>query len=99
MDCKEAREDGRPEDATHQRREARAACPASFATTGTRAEGIWTRAYSQDLAAAYANHLNSLGLTDSSGQVLTLEGSSEGTFLAGTYYDHLLGTTDRKSVV
>ncbi|WP_128774073.1 subtype A tannase [Actinomyces oricola] len=65
-----------------------------FATTGTRAEGTWTRAYSQDLAAAYANHLNSLGLTDSSGQALTLEGSSEGTFLAGTYYDHLLGVIE-----
>ena len=61
-----------------------------FASSGTRAEGTWTRAYSQDLAAAFPAYLNELKLTDSDGKPLSLESSSKGTYLAGSYYDHLM---------
>lgn len=46
-----------------------------FASDSTRAEGTWTRKHSQDLAASYADYLNSLALTDSSGASLSLEES------------------------
>ncbi|WP_127841677.1 subtype A tannase [Actinomyces wuliandei] len=65
-----------------------------FATTGTRAEGTWTRQYSLDLAAAYAEHLSSLGLADADGNALTLEPSDDGVYLSGTYYDHLVGVIE-----
>ena len=65
-----------------------------FATSGTRAEGTWTEAYSTDLAAAYAQWVNSAGLTDADGTALTLERSSEGVYLAGTYYEHLMGVIE-----
>ncbi|MCV2394361.1 carboxylesterase family protein [Actinotalea sp. M2MS4P-6] len=61
-----------------------------FATTGTRASGTWTDAYSQDLATAYAQYVDQLGLTDDSGAVLTLDESSDGVYLAGSYYDYLV---------
>ena len=61
-----------------------------FASSGTRAEGTWTAAYSKDLAAAFAETVNGLGLTDSKGTALKLERSSEGVYLAGSYYDHVV---------
>lgn len=66
-----------------------------FATTGTRAEGTWTQAYSQDLAAAYASHLNGLGLVDADGNALTLEESADGQYLAGTYYNHMVAVVEQ----
>ncbi|SHE25867.1 subtype A tannase [Actinomyces glycerinitolerans] len=66
-----------------------------FATTGTRAEGTWTRAYSQDLAAAYASHLNGLGLVDAEGNALTLQESADGQYLAGTYYNHMVAVVEQ----
>ena len=66
-----------------------------FASSGTRAEGTWTKAYSQDLAAAFPAYLNALKLTDSSGKPLTLESSSKGTYLAGSYYDHLVAVIQK----
>ena len=62
-----------------------------FSAEGTRAPGTWTEAYSKDLAAAYAGHVNAMGLTDASGSSLTLKASETGTYLAGSYYDHLVG--------
>lgn len=62
-----------------------------FSNSGTRAEGTWTRAYSQDLALAYANHINELKLTDDSGAALELGPSEDGVYLSGSYYDHVLG--------
>ena len=38
-----------------------------FTSSGTRAEGTWTAAYGKDLAAAFAETVNGLGLTDSKG--------------------------------
>ena len=66
-----------------------------FASSGTRAEGTWTRAYSQDLAAAFPAYLNGLKLTDSQGKPLTLESSSQGTYLSGSYYDHLVSVIQK----
>lgn len=62
-----------------------------FASTGTRASGTWTAAYSNDLATSYASYINSLGLKNSSGATLALAASSTGTYLGGTYHDHLVG--------
>ena len=66
-----------------------------FASSDTRAEGTWTRAYSQDLAAAFPTYLNGLKLTDSQGKPLTLESSSRGTYLSGSYYDHLVSVIQK----
>ena len=66
-----------------------------FASSDTRAEGTWTRAYSQDLAAAFPAYLNGLKLTDAQGKPLTLESSSQGTFLSGSYYDHLVAVIQK----
>ena len=66
-----------------------------FASSDTRAEGTWTRAYSQDLAAAFPAYLNGLKLTDSQGKPLSLESSSQGTFLSGSYYDHLVAVIQK----
>ena len=66
-----------------------------FASSGTRAEGTWTKAYSQDLAAAFPTYLNALGLTDSNGKPLSLETSPQGTYLAGSYYDHLVAVIQK----
>ena len=61
-----------------------------FASSGTRAEDTWTAAYGKDLATAFAETVNGLGLTDSKGTALKLERSSEGVYLAGSYYDHVV---------
>ncbi len=61
-----------------------------FVSSETRAEGTWTAAYSKDLAAAFAETVNGLGLTDSKGTALKLERNSEGVYLAGSYYDHVV---------
>ena len=66
-----------------------------FASSGTRAEGTWTKAYSQDLAAAFPTYLNALGLTDADDKPLTLESSSKGTYLAGSYDDHLVAVIQK----
>ncbi|MGQ4434923.1 esterase [Streptomyces sp. SAS_260] len=62
-----------------------------FASTGTRASTTWTSAYSADLAKAWPKYLNRLGLRDEHGRRLELTPSSSGTYLAGSYYDHLIG--------
>ena len=61
-----------------------------FASSGTRAEDTWTAAYGKDLATAFAETVNGLGLTDSKGTALKLEQSGEGVYLAGSYYDHVV---------
>ncbi|MGA2489597.1 MAG: hypothetical protein ABSF99_05340 [Anaerolineales bacterium] len=49
-----------------------------FVSTGTRAATIWTSALSKDLATAYAEYVNKLGLKDQNGNVLTLAESANG---------------------
>ena len=46
-----------------------------------------TKALSDGLANEFARYINDLKLTDASGDVLTLEKSTEGIYQAGTYYD------------
>ncbi len=61
-----------------------------FASTGTRAAGTWTEAYSKDLAAAFATYINDLKLTDGAGAQLTLEESESGIYLSGSYVDYVM---------
>lgn len=44
---------------------------------------------SDKLAEAYASYINSAGIKDPSGNVLTLSSSSEGIYQAGSYYDYM----------
>ena len=55
----------------------------------------WTKAYSQDPRGRLPRLPNALKLTDSSGKPLTLESSSKGTYLAGSYYDHLVAVIQK----
>jgi hypothetical protein len=66
-----------------------------FASTGTRAAGTWTKAYSGDLADAFAAYLNKLRLKDSDGRVLQLTPSASGHYLAGSYYDHVVAVVQQ----
>ena len=61
-----------------------------YASSDTRAEGTATKLISDDLAAAFADHVNELGLVDAEGAALTLDEGSEGIFCGGTYYEHVL---------
>ena len=65
-----------------------------FASTGTRAEGTFTRQLSNDLAASYADFINALGLTDAAGTALKLESGGEGTATSGSYYDYVKGQVE-----
>ena len=60
-----------------------------FATGDSRAETSFGSALSKDLAASYAQYINSLGLMDGN-TALTLTESDEGIYQAGSYYDLLL---------
>lgn len=60
-----------------------------YATSGTRANGTWTKALSNDMAVKYATYINKLGLKDTDGQKLTLTKSSNGIYTTGTYATYL----------
>lgn len=62
-----------------------------YMDSGTRAEGTWTKALSQDLADSYGEYLNQLGLKDEDGNALVLEQSEDGIYASGSYYDYVLG--------
>lgn len=62
-----------------------------YMDTDTRADGTWTKALSQDLAACYGEYVGKLGLKDESGSDLTLEPSEDGIYASGSYYDYVLG--------
>ncbi|MCC8097423.1 MAG: tannase, partial [Eubacterium sp.] len=47
------------------------------------------QALSDGLAKAYGEYINSLGLKDEDGNVLTLEESESGIYQAGSYYDYI----------
>ena len=66
-----------------------------FVNTGTRAEGTFTKQLSQDLAKSYAGYINALGLSDASGQTLSLTDGGEGIACSGSYYDHVKGQIER----
>lgn len=65
-----------------------------YSSEGTRAYGTWTRSLSRDMARAYADSLNRLGLKDENGNLLTLSPSSNGIYTAGTYYDYMKKTIE-----
>lgn len=47
------------------------------------------QAISDSLAKAYADYINSAGLTDENGNKLTLTESSDGVYQSGTYYEYI----------
>ena len=65
-----------------------------FASSGTRAEGTWTSALSADMAAAYPDYINGLGLTAEDGSVLELTEGGEGSYTAGSYYEKVRQTIE-----
>lgn len=65
-----------------------------FSTADTRADGTWTAQYSRELAIAFAQQIETLGLTDASGTALTLAQSGDGVYLAGSYYDHVVSVAE-----
>ena len=44
---------------------------------------------SSDLTTAFATYINTIGLTDANGNILTLEESDDGRYQAGSYYDYI----------
>ena len=62
-----------------------------YMDTDTRADGTWTKALSQDLAACYGEYVGKLGLKNENGNDLTLEQSEDGIYASGSYYDYVLG--------
>ena len=51
----------------------------------------WMMGTTDALTKAYADYINSLGLTDAEGNALTLEESEDGRYQAGTYYEYMKG--------
>jgi hypothetical protein len=49
---------------------------------------------SDGLTAAYAEYINSLGLTDSEGNVLTLQSGEDGRYQSGSYYDYMVSVIE-----
>ena len=47
------------------------------------------QAYSDGMALAFADYINSVGLTDGEGNVLVLTESEEGIYQSGSYYDYI----------
>jgi hypothetical protein len=65
-----------------------------YVSTGTRADTTWTSALSKDLAAAFAEYINRLGIQDKNGKTLVLEKSADGIYTSGGYYDYLRSTVE-----
>ena len=65
-----------------------------YVSTGTRANTTWTSALSKDLATAFAEYINKLGLKDTKGNTLALEKTEDGIYTSGSYYDYLKSTIE-----
>lgn len=61
-----------------------------YFSEGTRAEGTWTKVFSNDLACAYAAYVNDMDLRDEDGQPLVLDETSGELFADGSYYTHMV---------
>lgn len=61
----------------------------------SRTSGTFAAALSADLASAYGEYLNALGLKDGNGTALTLSDTGDGVYTSGTYYDFMLAEIDR----
>ncbi len=66
-----------------------------FSSSGTRSSSVWTSALSDDMAEAYADYINALGLKSSDGTVLKLSKSSSGIYLSGSYYKYLMSVIEK----
>jgi hypothetical protein len=64
-----------------------------FFSSDTRADTSFGSALSQDLAAAYADYINTLKLKNGTAE-LTLSASADGIYQAGTYYDYILSVAE-----
>jgi len=62
-----------------------------FSSQGQRADGTWTKLLSDDLANAYGDYVNQMDLRDDSGNQLTLDMAEDGSYVSGSYYDHIVG--------
>lgn len=65
-----------------------------FSTTGTRADGTWTKALSDDMCSKFADHINDLKLQGTDGNTLTLSKGGEGIYTFGSYYDEVKGAIE-----
>lgn len=65
-----------------------------YASEGTRAEGTWTRALSQDLAGAYGAWVNEMDLRNSEDEQLTLDETETGAYTMGSYATAVLDSID-----
>lgn len=61
-----------------------------YSSEGTRGNGTWTNALSDDLSLEYAKYINDLHLQNSKWKRLTLEESDNGIYTSGSYYDYML---------
>lgn len=61
-----------------------------YFSEGTRAEGTWTKLFSNDLAKDYASYINAMDLKDSNDQALELDETSGELFADGSYYLHIV---------
>lgn len=52
------------------------------------------QAISDAMAAAFADYINSRGIKDGNGNVLTLEESSDGIYQSGSYYDYIVSVIE-----
>jgi len=66
-----------------------------YSSSGTRADGTFTAVLSKDLAAAYAEYINALGIKDENGNALVLQESESGIYTDGSYYDYLMKTIEQ----
>ncbi|MCD8239310.1 MAG: dockerin type I domain-containing protein [Clostridiales bacterium] len=63
-----------------------------YSSSGTRAEGTWTKLLSDDLSEKFAEYINSITLEDEDGNILSLTDEDEdGIYITGSYYDYVLG--------
>ncbi len=53
------------------------------------------QAISDALARAWADYINTAGIKDENGNVLTLEASADGIYQAGSYYDYIKGVIEQ----
>lgn len=60
-----------------------------YANSNTRADGTWTSALSDDLAADFAEYINHANFTDENGTKLTLTETTNGIYTSGTYYNYV----------
>ncbi len=65
-----------------------------YSSQDSRAEGSFTHQLSRDLAASWAEHLNSLGLTNSAQERLELNETQDAIYGAGSYYDYILSLVE-----